>query len=212
MSGFFTCGMHDSSYSFINMKSLCQILIQSSLVIGVMLFVSCGNKSTTKVSQKKVRSGLDKYNNGYDLEAGEHGMMQSKSTKRSHFDNLRTTASGNGTVRKTDYNKDSYRKKRWGGDSSYGKKSFNGAGDYKAAAYKASQNTSFDKDFSAGGSNYQGKSFTTSNTTQERRAGYIKTGSSGYVTSKEDVPDPVVISREEYNLLGVKDSNYLLGR
>ncbi len=82
----------------------------------------------------------------------------------------------------------------------------------KPDAYKASNNTSFDKKNSAGDSNFQGQRFATSNNTSERNAGYVKTGSSGYVRSKENVKAPTIISRDEYNQLGVQESNRLLGR
>ena len=177
------------------------------------MFISCGgSNSGSTISQKKVRSGLDKYNNGYDLEKGEHGMMQSKSTKKSNLNNLRASVAG-GTVNKTDYSKASYRKKRWGGGgSSYDKKSFNNTGGYNTAAYRASKNNNFDKGYSAGGSNFQGQSYTTSNNTQERNAGYVRTGNSAYVTSRKNATNPVIIDRDDYNQLRVSESNSLLGR
>ena len=192
------------------MKFTCQILIKFSLAISVISFVSCGSKSTT-VTQKKVRSGLDKYNNGYDLGKGNHGMNQSQSTKRSQYDNLRTSALG-GNVKKTDYRKDTYRSKRWGKESDYGKKSYANSESYQKTSYKAAENTSFEKGYNAGSSRFDGETFGTSNSTIERQAGYVKTGSSGYVQSRENVPDPTIFSREEFNQLNIQQSNALLGR
>ena len=200
-------------YILVDMKTTRQILIKLSIVLLGMVFASCGgSNSGSTISQKKVRSGLDKYNNGYDLEKGEHGMMRSKSTKKSHLNNLRASVAG-GTVNKTDYSKASYRKKRWGGESSYDKKSFNNTGAYNAAAYKASKNNSFDKGYSAGASNFQGQNYATNNNTQERNAGYVRKGSSGYVTSRKNATkQPVIFDRDDYNQLKVSESNSLLGR
>jgi len=177
----------------------------------MMLFISCGSKTTTTVTQKKVRSGLDKYNNGYDLSKGEHGMMQSKSTKKSHYDNLRASALG-GSVAKTDYTKSSYRSQRWGGDSRYSKKDYSGSGSYNKTAYNTSENTSFEKGYITNSSRFGGQTYGTSGSTVERRAGYVKTGSSGYVDSMSNAAEPTIISRDEYNQLGVQQSNNLLGR
>jgi len=181
-----------------------------SFVLAVVLSTSCSKQ--TVVNSKPGATDLAKYQGGFELSKDENGVTRSTSTKVSHYDSYRNKASKGSSIRKTDYSKDSYRKQRWGGDSTFGKKSYNGLNDYKAGTYKASDNTSFDKNFTAGGSNYQGQSFATSNNTSERNAGYIKTGSSGYVRSKENATPPRIISRDEYNKLGVKDSNNLLGR
>ena len=192
------------------MKLSYQIIMKCCLVFGVMLFVSCGGETTSTVTQKKVRTGLDKYNNGYELSKGEHGTIQSKSSKKSSYNDLRASAIS--SVKKPSYTKESYRRKRWGGDSTYGTKSYSGTESYSKTGYKASKNTNFDKGYNAGSSRFEGQTFATSNSTAERRTGYVQTGTSSYVDSRDNAPAPTIFSRDEYNKLGIQQSNQLLGR
>lgn len=195
------------------MKLISQIIIKLSLVLGVIFIVSCGNKTTTVV-QKKSRSGLDKYNDGYDLGKGDHGMNVSKSTKKSHYGDLRTTHGG-GAVNKVNYGKDSYRTKRWGGGSNYAKKSYAGnmdASGVKGAPYYVSQNKNFNNNYSTSGSTYQGQNYGATGRAQEDRASNVGTGSSGYVNSRSNLSQPTIISKDDYRQMAVSETNSMLGR
>ncbi len=195
------------------MKLISQIIIKLSLLLGVVLTMSCGNKESTVV-QKKSRSGLDKYNDGYDLGKGDHGMNVSKSSKKSSYNNLKTSHSG-GAVSKVDYGKDSYRTKRWGGGATYFKKSYSGkqdASNVKGSPYYVSQNNNFNNTFSTSGSNYQGQSYGTSGSALEGTVSHVRAGSSGYINSKSNVSQPTVISKEDYKEMAVSETNSMLGR
>ncbi len=187
------------------------------LVALVSVFASCASEKT--VTQSKKRSGLDKYNNGYDLKKGEHGMMQSSSTRVSQY-NSKNRNIGARDFSGKDYNKESYRKERWGGNKGFARKSFGGNTDgskfkhsphYVNRDVRAQANGQYATDnksrFNTGRFSGSG------NRAQEGKTNTVNTGSSGYVTSRnKNKPDPLIMSREEYNELSVSDTKRMLGR
>lgn len=191
-------------------------MIKISLVVTVFAFASCASEKT--VTQSKVRSGLDQYNNGYDIEKGDHGMMRSGSDKVSHYDR-KSTNIGVRDFSGKNYNKESYRKERWGGNKDYASKQYGGntdAGRFKHSPYYVSRSTRAQANGQyANANNSQfntGKYTVSKNKANESRANAVKTGSSGYVTSRNRATKPLVMSKDDYNKLSVGDTNHMLGR
>ena len=189
--------------------------VAALVILSVCGFTSCSSETT--VTQKKVRSGLDSYNDGYEVEKGEHGMMQSGSEKVSEYDRKRSGVAAKDFSGK-DYNKESYRKKRWGGNTGYTAKQYGGNTDgsrYKYSPHYVNRNASAQANGQYATSNesrFNTGKFATSGA-NEGGARNVKTGSSGYVTSRsENAAEPRIMSREEYNQLGVRDTNRMLGR
>jgi len=178
---------------------------------------SCASEKT--VSHSKVRTGLDKYNNGYSLEKGEHGMMQSNSNKESHF-NRQSSFAGARDFSGKDYSKESYRKKRWGGNTGYAAKKYGGNTDgsrFQYSPHYVNRNAVAlaDGQFYGTGNNtsrYNDSRFASSGEkANEGRVSLIKTGESGYVSS-QSTAQPRIISKDDYSKLGINESKRLLGR
>lgn len=185
----------------------------AGVIMLTYLSASCAGKTT--VSQKKVRSGLDSYNSGYELTKDEHGMTRSASKKISHYNNQRNSNLGATDISGKDYNKASYRKARWGGDKSYTAEQYGGKTD--GSRFQHSPHYVSRSAYDGGGfQTVQKNQFNTGryNTgrAQEAKSDTVKTGSSGYVTSQNNAPEPLIMSRDEYNKLSVRDTKSLLGR
>ncbi len=208
--------MGKKDYSHLCMKSFYQLLINLGLVLAVFAFASCASEQT--VTQSKVRSGLDQYNNGYDMKKGDHGMMQAGSEKISQYDRKATDIGARDFSGKN-YNKESYRKERWGGNKGYNAKQYGGKTDgsrFEHSPYYVSRETRAQANGqSANADNNQynaGKYTVSNNRATESGANAVKTGASGYVTSRNKRPQPLIMSKGDYNKLGISDTNRMLGR
>jgi len=198
------------------MNYVLQLVIKFGLVLTVCFFASCVSEQTVTTSKK--RSGLDKYNNGYEIEKGEHGMMQSGSDKVSQYDRKRSSV-GVKDFSGKDYNKESYRKKRWGGNRGYTAKRYEGNTDgsqfrYSPHYVNRNANAQANGQYStANQSQYDAGTFYGGGIrANEGGLNKIKKGASGYVVSRDNAAMPLIMSREEYNQLGVQDTNRMLGR
>lgn len=195
------------------MNKLTQYLVATVLVFS---FASCAKEGVTKVS--KVRSGLNKFNDGYTMEKGDHGMMRSSSDKVSEYDR-RASGVGSKDFKGKDYNKASYRKKRWGGNTAYKSKQYAGNTDgsrfqhsphYLKNNYKARAEGQYAL---ANNSQYKTGAFNSGRAREELGLGTdVKKGASTYVTSRDRRPEPLIMSRQDYRKLSVSDSNRMLGR
>lgn len=198
------------------MKNIYQRVIESGMAVAVFAFASCASEQTVTQS-KKVRSGLDRYNNGYEVEKGEHGMMQSGSDKKSAYDNKRSNIGARDFSGK-DYNKESYRKERWGGNKDYAAQQYGGNTDgsqFKHSPHYVNRNASAQANgqyATANQSRFNAGKFSTGRA-NEGRSTAVQTGSSGYVTSRSNsASEPLIMSRDDYNQLGVQQTNSMLGR
>lgn len=198
------------------MKLIYQLAIKAGLAATVITLASCA--SETSVSQSKVRSGLDKYNNGYEMEKGEHGMMQAGSDRISHYDS-RSTHMGARDFSGKDYNKESYRRKRWGGDTRYTAQQYAGNTDgsrFQHSPHYVNRNAragAHGKYAAANNSQFNtGRFAVRNNRANEGNASAVRTGSSGYVTSKSNMKQPLIMSKEDYNQLSIGQTKAMLGR
>ncbi len=193
------------------MNKFIQYLVATVLVFS---FASCAKEGV--MTSSTVRSGLNKFNDGYAMEKGEHGMMRSSSDKVSEYDRK---ASGlvSKDFRGKDYNKASYRKKRWGGNTAYKPKQYEGNTDgsrfqhsphYLKDNYKARADGQY---ASANNSQYNTGRFKVGRASEGLGSG-VRTGSSTYVTSRDKRPEPLIMSKQDYRDLSVSESNRLLGR
>gem|GEM_PF-1522480 len=198
------------------MKIFYQLGIKFGLVFAMFVLASCASEQT--VTSSKVRSGLDQYNNGYDMAKGEHGMMRSGSDKVSEYDRKATNIGARDFSGK-DYNKESYRKERWGGNKGYSTKQYGGKTDgskFKHSPHYVNQNSRAQANGQYATANKSrfntGRYAAASSRANEGSTNAVKTGSSGYVTSKNKVPQPLIMSKDDYNQLGVRDTKRMLGR
>lgn len=176
-------------------------------------FASCASKTT--VTQKKVRSGLDSYNDGYELTKDEQGMSRSVSKQVSQFDGQRQSNIGGRDFAGKDYNKESYRKERWGGNKGYTANQYGGNTDgskFQHAPHYVSRKAYDGGGFKSIKKNQFNAGKYNTGRAQEGRLDTVKTGSSDFVSSRHDAPDPLVISREDYNKLSVRETKSMLGR
>ncbi|MGJ8656682.1 MAG: hypothetical protein ACSHX6_09535 [Akkermansiaceae bacterium] len=197
------------------MKNIYQNVIKSGLAVAVFAFASCASEQT--VTQAKVRSGLDKYNNGYEMEKGDHGMARSGSDKVSSYNNRRSDI-GSRDFSGKDYNKESYRKERWGGNKDYASKQYGGNMDgskFKHSPHYVNRNASAQANgqyATANQSQFNAGKYATGRA-NEARSSEVQTSSNGYVISRNrTAQEPLIMSRDEYNQLGVQQTNSMLGR
>ena len=198
------------------MKYFYQLVIKVGLVSAVFAFASCASVQT--VTQSKARSGLDQYNNGYDMQKGEHGMMRSGSDKVSEY-NRKATDIGSKDFSGKNYNKENYRKQRWGGNKGYNAKQYGGKTDasrFKHSPHYVNQNARAQANGKYSTANQSG--FKTGNyaarssRANEGRSNAVKKGSSGYVTSRNKKEQPLIMSKDDYNELSVSDTKRMLGK
>ncbi len=208
--------MSDEDYSHFCMKIFYQLVIKLGLVFAMFMLASCASKQT--VTSSKVRSGLDQYNNGYDMKKGDHGMMRSGSDKVSEYDRKASNIGARDFSGK-DYNKESYRKQRWGGNKGYNAKQYGGDTDgskFKHSPHYVSRDTRAQangKYSTAGNGQFNtGKYAAAGSKANEGSANAVKTGTSGYVTSRNKKKQPLIMSKEDYNKLSVSDSKRMLGK
>jgi hypothetical protein len=198
------------------MKNFYHLVINFSLAFSVLMFASCASERT--VTSGKVRTGLDQYNNGYEMEKGEHGMMQAGSDKISQFEGKKSNIGSRDFAGKN-YNKESYRKERWGGNTKYDAQKYAGNTDgsrFQHSPYYVDRNARArdnGKYAAANGSQFATEDFAAaSSRANEGNSDDVKTGASGYVTSRDNRPQPLIISKDDYNKLGIGDTKKMLGR
>lgn len=198
------------------MKNFYDLVIKFSLVLSVLLFVSCASERTVKTSE--VRTGLDQYNNGYDMEKGEHGMMQAGSEKISEYEGKLSNIGARDFSGKN-YTKESYRKERWGGNTKYNAQEYAGNTDgsrFQHSPYYVDRNSRARDNgnyAAANGSEFATSDFGgASSRAIERNSADVKTNASGYVTSRNNKPQPQVISKDDFNKLSISESKAMLGR
>lgn len=198
------------------MKIFYDVAIKLSIFFAVIMLASCASKKS--VTSSKVRSGLDQYNNGYEIEKGEHGMMQAGSEKVSQYEGKSSYIGARDFAGKN-YNKESYRKERWGGNTKYDAKGYAGNTDgsrFQHSPHYVDRNARSRNNGQYANAN--GEQFLTSNFSgasqraNERRASDVKTGASGYVTSRNNMAQPLIMSKDDYNKLSISDSKSMLGR
>ena len=185
------------------------------MLLAVLAIMSCSSEQT--VSNSKVRSDLDKYNGGYDLEKDEHGMTRSGSDKVSQYDEKRSNIRGQDYSGKS-YNKENYRKERWGGDKDYAAKQYGGNTDgskFKHSPYYVTRNANARANGQYSSNDQSRFNAGTYNTgrANESRSDAVKTGGSSYAASRNrKATKPLIISKDDYTKLGVQDTNRMLGR
>lgn len=98
-------------------------LFLSGLVCALLLG-ACA--SETKVTRSQVKKDVWGRDEGYSVGKDEDGNPVMKSDKRSSFENKSSNITSNRDFSGKDYSTKSYRKERWGGDTTFDRKSFSG--------------------------------------------------------------------------------------
>ena len=199
------------------MKSLFNIY--SVIALASLLLASCASKKTVTLKQVKATSGLEKYNSNYDYVKDENGLMRASSDQKSQFSRDKKFA-GTQDFSGKDYSKKSYRKKRWGETSQYDKKSYagNNNSEYKRSPYYVQQQSKLGGESRYSGNQYEKQGYTVDRTANVATGNNkVSKAPSGYVTSRANYPDPVIMSKSQYSKvnggkLTVKETNSMLGR
>jgi len=184
-------------------------------LIAVCIATSCSSQQTVTVNKAKAQSGLDKFNSNYDYAKDENGLLRATSNQQSQYSRKRQFSGSDNVASGANYDKKSYRKKRWGQKSNYNSEQYQGNTDYDKTPFyvqqaranreqsRFSQNEFAANDYSTGTANAASGA---------RRNSNVKHSASGYVTSQQDYPDPLILSKDDYTKLSVQQTNVLLGR
>ena len=209
------------STSFSSMQSIKQIT-HFLTIASVAMLASCASEKTVSVRKAKADSGLDKFNSNYDYEKDETGLMRAVSDQKSQYSRKEGFAGTNQKVTGKDYNKQSYRKKRWGQKSDYqtteyqGRKE-SGLGDSPYYVQQAKINREQSR-FS--GSQYGTSGYETGAAnvaSGARRSSNLAGKTSGYVSSQGNYSEPLIMSKQDYSRvsqgkMSVQQTNSMLGR
>lgn len=184
-----------------------------SAFVGVFL-CSCA-KNATVVSQERVSHGdelLDKYASNHSYAKGSGG-VRSQSDQQSAFAGKQFHGSNDFSGK--DYAKKGYTNKRWGGNTGYAHKHFNG--DMDASRYKKSpefvqQQARYNKmKANAQGQGYKTDGYSTAAAREASNAN-VATKNSNYAKRNTLERDPVIMTRQERAQLSVDETNSALGR
>ncbi len=149
---------------------------------------------------------------------GENGMAQSGSDKVSDFDGKMSNI-GSQDFSGKNYNTESYRKERWGGNTQYKTTEFAENTDgsrFEHSPYYVDRNSRArdnGKYAAADGSEFAAGKYAGAN--QDANEGgfnAIQSGESGYVTSRRNNTKPLIVSKEDYRRLTIDDSRKMLGK
>ena len=198
------------------MKNAIQFIL--SLFVAV-LCVSCG--SQRKVTNSKVRAtaGLDKYNSNYEYTKDANGLQRVTSNSRSQYDKGKSASIGARGYNGKNYGKQSYRKKRWGGNDSYDVSQYGGKTDgsrFQHAPLTVSRDGKSSQSYGSynkrGG--YRTGQYATSGA-YEQRAQAARTKQSDYAATRGNGGKRAkapVMSKQQYAEINIKQTRGLLGR
>ncbi|MGB0992873.1 MAG: hypothetical protein ACPG32_10445 [Akkermansiaceae bacterium] len=184
------------------------------LPIALMLMSCASERTVTKSKVKKDAWGKD---SGWSMGKDEDGNMVAKSDRRSEFEGRSSSIAGSGRdFGGKDYTKKSYRKKRWGGNTIFNKKSYEGNTDasrYKTEPWFVQQQARAQGQRSAA----DGKSYRTgifgTGSAREQSANRMEHKSDAHTAYRKRVyKQPGITHWKNQQGLSVKDTNRMLGR
>jgi hypothetical protein len=193
-----------------NMRGVCFLFPTVVLLLG-----ACATEQTvTKTKVKKDMWGNDE---SFSIGKDADGNPMMKSDKRSSFENKKSNLTKNCDFSGKDYTKKSYRKERWGGKRSFGRKKFEGNTDAnryrkepwfvkKQAAGADRQALASNKKFSVN----PFRSGTSSSSATKKR--YSTFQNPNVSKSRRSFPQPDITDWKNQKGLSVKDTNGMLGR
>ncbi len=191
-------------------------------IASVAIVASCASQKTVSVRKAKSESGLDKFNANYDYEKDESGLMRAVSDDKSQYSRKEGFSGTKQVTTGKDYNKVSYRKKRWGQKSDYGTSQYQGKKDNKLgdSPYYVQQARMNQQQSTYSGSQYGTSGYSTGEAnlvTGARRSNTSGSKTSGYVTTQDEYNKGVIMSKKDYSRISqgkmsVQQTNSLLGR
>jgi len=185
------------------------ILFGITVVLG-----ACGTERTvTKTQVRKDPWGREER---FSVGKDKDGNPVMKSDRRSSFEGKRNNMVSNRDFNAKDYTKKSYRKKRWGGNTVFRRKKYQGNTD--ASQYKREpwfvrkQAHAQSQRARADGKRYAVNPFRTSRAREQdgRRIAHTADAETGF--RRRVFKQPSVINWKEQRGLSVKDTNRMLGR
>ena len=184
------------------------------LSIICMVLGACESETTTT----KHKVSKDPWGNELPFSIGkdDDGNPMMKSDKRSSFDNKQSNIASGKDFSGSDYSKKSYRKERWGGDTSFGRKKY--AGNTSAERYKKEpwyvrkQASASGQQATASNKKFSVNPFR-SNRTSSVNSRQVSTSQDSKINNRrQSYKQPNITDWKEQGGLSVKDTNSMLGR
>lgn len=185
-----------------------------ALLVTSVLFGACASETTTTEHQvkKDVWGNDEPFSIGKDAD----GNPVMKSDKRSSFENKNSNLAGHRDFSGKDYTSNSYRKKRWGGDTKYDRKQY--AGKTSADQYKQEpwfvqkQASAVSKQASSSNKKFLVNPFR-SKSSSVKNSKHISSAQDARVSNRrQSYQQPNITHWKEQDGLSVKDTNGMLGR
>ena len=179
------------------------------------MLMSCAKERT--VTKSQVVKGLFGRDAEFSPGTDDSGNPQMQSDKRSSFENTgaNSMASGNNYSGK-EYTKKSYRKERWGGDSDYKTKLFNGsktASNYdKEPWFVKNQSSDYNQRANEGKKSFFTKLFGTSSAREQNGESLDRPSDAETDVRNRVFKQPEVIGWKDQQTLSISDTKSMLGR
>jgi len=195
-------------------RVMCKLWPFLHLSIICLILGACASETTT-TNQKLSK---DVWGNDLPFSIGkdDDGNPMMKSDKRSSFENKTSNLASNRDFSGNDYTKKSYSKDRWGGNTAFARKKYEGntnADHYKKEPwYVRKQVASSGKQSTASNKKFSVNPFRTNRATEQdaRRI----TSKQDYKVSnrRQSYKQPVITDWKDQSSLSIKDTNSMLGR
>jgi hypothetical protein len=185
------------------------------VVLGIaMLLGACASEQTvTKTQVKKDAWGKDER---YSVGKDKDGNPMMKSDRRSSMEGKGSNMASNRDFNGEDYSTKSYRKKRWGGNTFFGRKKY--AGNTDASKYKKEpwfvqkQAGAHGQKSRADGKNYSVNPFRTSSAREQGSTRITRTQDAESNLRRRVFKQPEITNWRNQKGLSVGDTNSMLGR
>jgi hypothetical protein len=175
---------------------------------------ACASETTTtnhKVSKDAWGNDLP-----FSIGKDEDGNPMMKSEKRSGFENKTSNFASNRDFDGNDYTKKSYRKDRWGGNTSHTRKKYEGntnADHYKKEPwYVRKQVASSGKQATASNKKFSVNPFRTSRATEQNARRITSKQDYKVSNRRQTYNQPTITDWKDQSTLSIKDTNSMLGR
>ena len=170
-------------------------------------------------SKARATAGLEKYNSNYEYTKDANGLQRVTSASRSQYDNAKSASIGARGYNGKNYGKQSYRKKRWGGNDSYAVSQYGGNTDGGRFQHAPATVARDGKSSQAYGSYNKGGGYRTgqygTKGAYEQRAQAARTQQSAYAASRGNQGKRAkapVMTKQQYAEINIKETRGLLGR
>ncbi|MBT7960209.1 MAG: hypothetical protein HN759_12850 [Akkermansiaceae bacterium] len=185
------------------------------VLMAVVTFLSaCGSVQT--VTKEQVRSDWRGRTESFSVGKDENGNPVMKSDRRSSLEGKRSNIAGSRDFNGLDYTKKSYRKKRWFGNSLFGKKQYQDNTD--ASRFKREpwfvqkQASASGQKARADGKAFGVNPFSTASATEQSGRRIIRPADAETAARRRVFMQPDITHWKKQEGLTIKDTNKMLGR